>query len=98
MNKSEIVSSIASKSGLTIKESEKAVKAFIDSIVGSLCCGDKVQLVGFGTFDVRHKQQRQGRNPSTNKVITIKASTSPIFKAGKQFKETVNCKCKCKKK
>ncbi|MDR0738822.1 MAG: HU family DNA-binding protein [Oscillospiraceae bacterium] len=97
MNKSELVASVAKKSGLSKKDSEKAVLAFIKSVIRTLSKGEKVQLIGFGTFDVRKRPQRQGRNPSTNKIMTIKASCSPVFKAGKQFKDTVNRKCKCKK-
>lgn len=89
MNKVELVSSVAQKSGLSKKDSEKAVTAMLDSIVETVASGDKVQLVGFGTFEVRERQQRTGRNPRTKEEIIIPASKQPVFKAGKSFKESV---------
>lgn len=89
MNKVELVAAVAQKSGLSKKDSEKAVAAVLDSIVESVASGDKVQLVGFGTFEVRARQQRTGRNPRTKETIIIPASKQPVFKAGKSFKDSV---------
>ncbi|MDR1467009.1 MAG: HU family DNA-binding protein [Oscillospiraceae bacterium] len=94
MNKADLIASVSSKSKLSRKDSEKAVSAFIESVVKSVSKGEKVQLIGFGTFDVRHRAERKGRDPRTNKTITIKASKAPVFKAGKQFKEAVSSKHK----
>lgn len=90
MNKSELITSIAEKSGLTKKDAEKALKAFTESVQETLSNNDKVQLVGFGTFEVRERGERKGRNPKTLEEITIPASKAPVFKAGKELKETVN--------
>ena len=90
MNKTQLVASISEKSGLSKKESEKALSAFTESIVEALQKGDKVSLVGFGTFDVRHRAARQGLNPRTKEPIEIKASNAPAFKAGKAFKDASN--------
>lgn len=90
MNKAELITSMAEKSQLTKKDAEIALKAFIDSVQEALEGGDKVQLVGFGTFETRERAAREGRNPKTQEVINIPASTVPVFKAGKEFKERVN--------
>lgn len=90
MNKTDLINSIASKSGLNKKNSEAALNAFIASVEDSLQKGDKVVLVGFGTFEVRSRAARKGRNPQTKKEITIPASKAPVFKAGKVLKENVN--------
>ena len=90
MNKTQLVASISEKSGLSKKESEKALSAFTESIVEALQNGDKVSLVGFGTFDVRHRAARQGLNPRTKEPIEITASNAPAFKAGKAFKDALN--------
>lgn len=90
MNKAELISSVAEKSKLTKKDAEVAVKAVIESIVESLEKGEKVQLVGFGVFEAKQRAERQGKNPRTKEPITIPASTVPVFKAGKEFKERVN--------
>jgi len=90
MNKTELVNSIAAKSGLNKKNSEAALNAFIASVEDTLKAGDKVVLVGFGTFEVRKRAARKGRNPQTKKEITIPASKAPVFKAGKGLKDTVN--------
>ena len=90
MNKTDLVNSIASKSGLNKKNSEAALNAFIASVEDSLKKGDKVVLVGFGTFEVRKRAARKGRNPQTKKEITIPASKAPVFKAGKGLKDKVN--------
>jgi DNA-binding protein HU-beta len=92
MNKTELVNSIASKSGLNKKNSEAALNAFIASVEDTLKKGDKVVLVGFGTFEVRARAARKGRNPQTKQEITIPASKAPVFKAGKGLKDIVNKK------
>ncbi|NLK68350.1 MAG: HU family DNA-binding protein [Clostridiaceae bacterium] len=90
MNKTELVSAIAAKSGLSKKNSELALNAMISSIEDSLVAGEKVVLVGFGTFEVKQRAERKGRNPQTREEITIPASKAPVFKAGKGLKEKVN--------
>ena len=98
MNRSELISSIADKTGLTKKDSEKALAAFIASVEEQLQKGDKVQLVGFGTFEISERAARTGKNPQTGEEIKIAASKAPKFKAGKALKELVNTKPKKKKK
>ncbi|MBV4419739.1 HU family DNA-binding protein [Clostridium tyrobutyricum] len=90
MNKSELIASISEKSNLTKKDAEAALKGFIQSVEDTLEQGDKVQLVGFGTFETRKRAARIGRNPRTKEEITIPESTVPVFKAGKEFKDRVN--------
>ncbi|MDO5015839.1 MAG: HU family DNA-binding protein [Eubacteriales bacterium] len=90
MNKTELIAAVADKTELTKKDSEKAVNAVIETISEALEEGDKVVLVGFGTFEVRERAERMGRNPSTKEVIKIPASKAPAFKAGKSLKERVN--------
>ncbi|NMA34743.1 MAG: HU family DNA-binding protein [Clostridiaceae bacterium] len=90
MNKTDLINSIASKSGLNKKNSEAALNAFIGSVEEALVKGDKVVLVGFGTFEVRKRAARKGRNPQTKKEIQIPASKAPVFKAGKVLKDKVN--------
>ena len=90
MNKSEIIAAMAEKSGLSKKDSEKALGAFMDTVVDALKEGDKVALVGFGTFDVRERAARTGLNPRTKEPIEIAASKAPAFKAGKAFKDELN--------
>ena len=89
MNKTELVAAIAAKAELSKKDAEKALNAFVSSIEEALSKGDKIQLVGFGSFEVRARAARKGRNPQTNKEITIPASKVPAFKAGKAFKDAV---------
>lgn len=89
MNKSELVAAVAKQAGLSKKDAEAAVKAFIDSVSKELKKGGKVQLVGFGTFEVTKRAARQGRNPQTGETIKIKASKTPRFKAGKALKDLV---------
>jgi len=89
VNKSELVDLVAEKAGMSKKDSEKAVKAVLDSITDGLVKGDKVQLVGFGTFEVRSRKEREGRNPATGEKIKIKALKVPAFKPGKALKEKV---------
>ncbi|TFZ39646.1 HU family DNA-binding protein [Soehngenia longivitae] len=99
MNKAELIASIAEKSNLTKKDSELALNAFMKSVEEALVAGDKVQLVGFGTFEVRERKEREGRNPrNPEEVIKIPASKAPVFKAGKALKESVNVTKKGKKK
>jgi len=90
MNKTELIYSIAEKSGLTKKNSEIALNATIASIEDALKGGDKVVLVGFGTFEVRKRAARKGRNPQTSQEIQIPESKAPVFKAGKSLKDLIN--------
>ncbi|MCI6914392.1 MAG: HU family DNA-binding protein [Lachnospiraceae bacterium] len=90
MNKSELVAAVAEKAGLSKVDSEKAVKAFVEAVEETLKAGDKVSLVGFGTFEVSNRAARTGHNPSTGKSIQIAASKAPKFKAGKAFKDALN--------
>ena len=89
MNKTELVNSIATKTGMSKKNSESALNAVISSIEESLQNGEKVVLVGFGTFEVRERAERKGRNPQTKEEIIIPASKAPVFKAGKGLKDIV---------
>lgn len=90
MNKAELVSAIAEKTELKKVDAEKAVKAFVDVITEELKKGGKVQLVGFGTFEVSKRAEREGRNPQTKKTIKIPASNAAKFKAGKALKDAIN--------
>ncbi|KNY28564.1 HU family DNA-binding protein [Pseudobacteroides cellulosolvens] len=90
MNKTDLVNAISSKSGLNKKNSEAALNALISTVQETLKKGDKVVLVGFGTFEVRERAARKGRNPQTKEEITIPASKAPVFKAGKGLKDIVN--------
>lgn len=91
MNKGELIAKIAEESKLTKKAAEAALEAFINSVEGALKKGEKVQLVGFGTFETRERKARQGRNPrKPEEVIEIEASKAPVFKAGKALKDAVN--------
>ena len=92
MNKAELIAKIAEESKLTKKAAETALDAFVTSVEGALAKGEKVQLVGFGTFEVRKRAARKGRNPQTKEEIKIPASKAPVFKAGKALKELVNKK------
>lgn len=89
MNKTELVAAVAEKAGISKKDADKAVAAVIDSVIATLKAGEKVQLVGFGTFEVRERAARKGINPLTKQEITIAASKNPVFKAGKAFKDAV---------
>ena len=89
MNKVELVDALADMTGLDKKDSEKAVSALLESILNAGAGGYKVQLVGFGTFEVRERGERTGRNPRTKEAIVIPASKQPVFKAGKSFKDVV---------
>ena len=90
MNKSELIASVAEQASLSKKDADKAVSAVIASITNALAEGDKVQLVGFGTFEVRARDARMGKNPRTGEEIKIAASKVPAFKAGKPLKDIVN--------
>ena len=90
MNKTELVAAIAEKTELAKKDSEKALKAFIDVGTEELQKGEKIQLVGFGTFEVADRAAREGRNPLTGEKMQIEASKAPKFKAGKALKDAVN--------
>ena len=90
MNKGELIAKIAEESKLTKKAAEAALDAFTASVTEALKAGERVQLVGFGTFEVRHRAPRKGRNPQTKAEIKIPASKAPVFNAGKALKETVN--------
>ena len=92
MNKADLIAAIAAKTGETKKSAEASVNAFVDVITESLVKGDKVQLVGFGSFEVRKRAARKGRNPQTKEEIKIPASKAPVFKAGKALKDLVNKK------
>ena len=90
MNKTELVAAMAANAELSKKDAEKALKAFIDVVTDELKKGEKVQLVGFGTFETSERPAREGINPQTKKKITIAASKNPKFKAGKALKDVVN--------
>ena len=90
MNKTELIAAVAEQAELSKKDAEKAVSAFIDVVSEELVKGERVQLVGFGTFEVSERAAREGRNPQTNEVMQIAASRAPKFKAGKALKDMVN--------
>ena len=89
MNKTELIAEIAKKAELTKKDAEKALAATLETVAGALANGDKVQLVGFGSFETKKREARVGRNPKTKEAITIPASRVPVFKAGKALKDQV---------
>ncbi len=90
MNKTELVAAMAEQAGVSKKDAEKVLKAFTDVVTGELKKDGKVQLVGFGTFEVSKRAAREGRNPATKQTIKIPASKAPKFKAGKAFKDALN--------
>ena len=90
MNKTELIAAIAAKTGETKKDAEATLNAFVNVVSETLAKGDKVQLVGFGSFEVRKRAARKGRNPQTKEEIKIPASKAPVFKAGKALKDLVN--------
>ena len=90
MNKTELIAAIAEKAEISKKDSEKALKAFVDVVTEQLKTDDKVQLVGFGTFEVSKRAAREGRNPQTGKTMKIAACKAPKFKAGKALKDAIN--------
>ena len=89
MNKVELIAAVADKTGLSKKDAEKALAAVLSTIETALADGDKVQLIGFGTFEVRNRAARTGRNPQTKETIKIAASKQPVFKAGQAFKNAI---------
>lgn len=90
MNKTEFIAAVAEKAEISKKDSEKALKAFVDVVAEQLKAGDKVQLVGFGTFEVSERAAREGRNPQTGETMTIAACKAPKFKAGKALKDAIH--------
>ena len=90
MNKSELINALADKTQLSKKNAEKALNAFVDTVNGALAKGEKVQLIGFGTFDVKSRAARVARNPRTGASVKIAACKAPAFKAGKALKDKVN--------
>ena len=90
MNKTELVAAIAEQAEISKKDAEKVLKAFTDVVAEGLKNGDKIQLVGFGTFEVSERAAREGRNPQTGESMTIAASKTPKFKAGKALKDFIN--------
>ena len=90
MNKSELIDAIAANSGLSKADAGRALDGFTAAITNALVAGDSVSMVGFGTFSVKHRAARAGRNPRTGETIQIKASNNPAFKAGKALKDAVN--------
>ena len=90
MNKTELITALAEKAEISKKDSEKSLKAFIDVVTEQLKAGEKVQLVGFGTFEVSERAAREGRNPQTGKTMKIEACKAPKFKAGKALKDAIN--------
>jgi DNA-binding protein HU-beta len=98
VNKSELIAALADKTKMTKRDAEKVLDTFVDTVSGSLAKGEKVQLIGFGTFDVKKRPARTARNPRTGEEIKIKASKSPSFKAGKALKDKVNTPVKKKGK
>lgn len=89
MNKVELVAAVAAKTEMSKKDSEKAVNAFVEAVTEALAKGEKVQLVGFGGFEVKERAERTGRNPRTGEATVIPASKNPVFKAGKALKDAV---------
>ena len=90
MNKAELVAAIAERTELSKKDTEKALKAFVDVVAEELKKGEKIQLVGFGTFEVSERAAREGRNPANGQPMQIAASKAPKFKAGKAIKDAIN--------
>ncbi len=87
MNKNELISAVAEKSGLSKKDSEKALNAALEAITAAVAKGEKVQLIGFGTFELRERAEKQARNPRTGEKMTVPACKAPAFKAGQAFKD-----------
>ncbi len=90
MNKTELTAALAANAGLSKKDAEKALNTFVEVVTETLAKGEKVQVVGFGSFEVKERPARTARNPRTGKEIKIEASKAPVFKAGKALKDTVN--------
>lgn len=89
MNKSELILAVAEKTGMTKKDCEKVIASCLDTVAEALAQGGKVQLVGFGSFEVKERQARMGRNPQTGEPVEIPAAKAPVFKAGKALKDAV---------
>ena len=89
LNKSQLIAAVAEKSGLTRKDAEKAMGAFVEVVTEALKANDKVQVMGFGTFEVRERAEHQGINPATMQTITVAASRKPVFRAGKALKDSI---------
>ena len=89
MNKTELIAEVANKAGLSRKDAEKALGAVVETITEAVVKGDKVQLVGFGSFETKQREARTGRNPKTKETIEIPATRVPVFKAGKSLKDAV---------
>ena len=89
MNKNELIGAVAEKAAISKKDAEKAVNAVFDTISATVAAGDKVQLIGFGTFEVRERAEKQARNPRTGEAMTVAACKAPAFKAGQAFKNAV---------
>lgn len=90
MNKAELIAAVAEKADLSKKDAEKVLKAFTDVVAEELAKGEKIQVVGFGTFEVSERAAREGRNPQTGETMSIEASKAPKFKAGKALKDAIN--------
>ena len=90
MNKTELIAAVAEKSGMSKKDAEKALAAVVDTLTDAMVKGDKVQLVGFGSFESKTREARMGRNPKTKETIEIPATRVPVFKAGKALKDAVS--------
>ena len=90
MNKTELIKKVAAENALSQKQAAAVVDSVLSSVVDSVAAGDAVALFGFGTFSVKHRDARQGRNPATGETMEFAASNTPVFKAGKAFKERVN--------
>ena len=90
MNKTELIAEVAKKCGMSKKDAEKTVNATFDTIAEALCKGDKVQLIGFGTFETRVRGERTGKNPRTGETVKIAACKAPAFKAGKALKDSLS--------
>ena len=97
MNKTELITAVAENAELSKKDAEKALKAFVEVVTEELKKGEKIQLVGFGTFEVSERAAREGRNPQTGKTMSIAACKVPKFKVGKALKDAVNCSKKCER-
>ena len=98
MNKTELIAAVAEKAEVSKKDAEAVVKAALETVTATLAAGEKVQLIGFGTFETRERAARSGKNPRTGETVKIKASKVPAFKAGAALKQAVNTKKKSKKK
>lgn len=92
MNKTELITAVAEKTNLTKKDVEKTVNALLETVKEEVAAGEKVQLIGFGTFEARSRKAREGKNPQSGEKLVIEAATVPAFKAGKAFKDIVNVK------